>query len=673
MPLHSVNVPFHISCSFWIDKPWNVVPYACQMRDYPLRFKPSLKNDDSRMSGGEVLCWAVLEKLKESKRPLLFLTLSFFLPPPSLTYLPTYLPLTHSFSNQHSKPNCSKQPLPLNQPTMLSTTDPDPSNSNSTSPSAADLTTSLVTRCKTLLSELDALQSLLASTQRNPQVVEARSLRSNVLSELRTLEKLSDRVRATTTAAAAAAGGNNDAQVQNDADADAQKRVMHALRSSNLPFYETVWMIARRSCSGLVAFGKRFYWDRDGGGGEDREKAANAKGKNGAKDSAGGKDKRKSVYVDIVADDGEEWVKVSTISETRLLFEMAKKGWEADSDDGSDGQEGGRTILQNFNDDASHDSDADDDEDEIELVKLAADMRKAANATRVNYKHPRLRMMIPKIEEGKGSEIDNLLKVIRSYGVVVHCGEECLAFSPDKAGPEDDALAIDLRRLLPTPFKRFTPVLNVDCTLLLAIVSDVSYFKKIPPSPSLHRAILRQLEVESQRPLLTTELWPAMGSHDLVCTSEAVRRMREIVDVIGTETEKKRAEIVMADPPFNDRDAKALIQDLQQLSDYDIPPHWKLPIRTVDAAPVIDEARNNGQLPPVAHHVAEVLSDINYSVFLYGWATGRTTISSNRTVVKQIEATVEKHRNGDEDLEGPEIWVCDTARSLVGKERGRKD
>lgn len=558
-------------------------------------------------------------------------------------------------------------------PTSTNATDPPPPSTES----PAQLTTSLVTRCKTLLSELDALHALLAQTQRNPQVVEARSLRSSVLSELRTLEKLTQRVGGT--AGQDARENNSGPESGCEYDEDTKQRLLHALRSSNLPFYETVWGIARRSCSGLVAFGKRFYWDGDERGWEDRAKdkaqakaTVNAKGQAQGR-GAGQKDKRKCVYVDIVTDDGEEWVKVSTVSENRLLFEMARKGWEADSDDTSDGEgDGGRTILQNFNDGASRASE-DADDDEIELVKLAGDMRKAANVTRVNYRHPRLRMVIPKITEGASADIDHLLKVIRSHGVVVDCGEGGLGSSAEETTDYEDALARDLRRLLPTPFKRFTPTLNVDCTLLLAIVSDVSYFKKIPPSPSLHRAILRQLEVESQRPLLATELWPAMGAHELVCTGEASRRMRDIVDVIGTETERKRAEIVMADPPFNDRDSQALIQDLQELSDYEIPPHWKLPIRIVDATPIIDAAKNKGQLPPVADQVSEILSDINYSVFLFGWATGMTTLSSNRTVVKQIEATVEKQRNGDEDLEGPQIWVCDTARSLVGKERGRKD
>jgi hypothetical protein len=52
--------------------------------------------------------------------------------------------------------------------------------------------------------------------------------------------------------------------------------------------------------------------------------------------------------------------------------------------------------------------------------------------------------------------------------------------------------------------------------------------------------------------------------------------------------------------------------------------------------------------------------------------TGLTTISSNRTIDKQIEATVEDNRKGDDGLEGPDVWICDTARSLVGKDKDRK-
>ncbi|KAL4904829.1 hypothetical protein BDW74DRAFT_22332 [Aspergillus multicolor] len=523
----------------------------------------------------------------------------------------------------------------------------------------------LVTRCRTLLSELDAFTALLAETQRNPQVVEVRSLRSNVLSELKTLERLQGQLDAGRAQSQNGPGNaNSDGHAQaEDGDSvaeptDADSRCIHALRSSNLPFYEAVWTIAKRSCTGLVAFGKRFYWDGE---------APCASGE-GEKSKKGKNKNKRSVFVDIVADDGEEWVKVSTISETRLLFEMAKKGWEGDSDVDSNGEE--RTVLQNH--------DTDDDDDEIELLKLASDMRKAANLVWVNYRRPKLRFVIPKVEEGSSPEIDDLLKAIRGYGVVVSCGEDAFAPQPYvKADSQDTAVQDgvgsvkdEVRNLLPNRFKRFTPILNVDCTLLLAIVSDLSHCKNIAPSTQHHKAINRQIEMEHERPLLLAELWPAMESHELICTSEAARRMREIVETIGTETERKRMTILMGDQPFTARKSASLAEELQKVSGYPVPSQLNLPIRIIDTSPAIESGKS--KLPPIARKVEEILSDINTSVFMYGWVSGIMTITSNRTVVKQVETMIEEHRN-DDNLKGPLIWVCDTARSLIGKEKGRKN
>ena len=523
--------------------------------------------------------------------------------------------------------------------------------------------THLLAKCNSILSEVDALQSLLAQTLRNPQLIEVRSLRSSIVSELRTLERLAKKIEE-----AVAAG-----------DEDTETRNVHALRSSNLPFYEALWMIAKRSCTGLVAFGKRFYWDGGSCGGDGGQVLASedsgadvfldmdageqegekGKGKGKGKKKASPKETRKSVLVDIVADDGGEWVKVSTISENRLSFEMAEKGWEKDSDDEEEGG-GSRTVLRN------EDGDGDDNDDEVGLIKLAIDMKKAASATRVAYKHPRVRFVIPRIEEGKNSDIDDLLSVIRGYGITVESGGKYM----DSQTPEADE--VTLSHLLPTQFKRLTPSLNVDCTLLLAMVSDLSHYKAILPSPEHHTAINRQIVIEREHPLLPVEIWPATNNRELLCTDEAAKRMREIVDTIGTDTEKERTKILMGDSPLSGLETGTLIQKFQELSDYQVPAQWRLPIKVIEARPVIDLERKQGQLP-IINHVAEVLSDINYSVFLYGWVSGIMTISSNRTVVKQIEATVEKHRNGDDDLERPLVWVCETPRSLIGKEKDRRE
>lgn len=535
------------------------------------------------------------------------------------------------------------------------------SRNGTPSPSLPPLSLSrtLVHQCRLLLAELDAFQSAVNSKLRRPQTIEVRQLRSNILAELRGLEKLCDQ------AEKEAAEAETRAEDAGDEDELRELKLLHALRSSNLPFYVAVWTIAKRSCRGLVAFGKRFYW-------EDAQQRKHGEGVKLEVKKESNKDKKRSVFVDIVADEGEEWVKVSTISESRLLFEMAKKGWERDEDEDTDGEGQKRTILRNY----SSEDDSDDD-DEIELVKLAADMTKAAREVRVNYRHPRTRIVIPKIVEGKIPEIDSILGEMRRYGTTVECGTSLPDLMRGDLDRDRDPAAVTpdqlpLETLLPNPFKRFTHTLNVDCTLLLAFVSDLSHFREIAPLPSYHRAILRQIEMEQEQPLMPTELWPAVDGHDMICTREAVKRMREIVDTIGTDTEKKRTGILMGDPGFEDLDRETLIRKFQELSDHPVPAKLVIPIRVVDAEEEISAAWQNSKLPSVAHKVEESLSDINRSVFLYGWSTGIVTVTSNRTVVKHIETIIEENRDGDDELEGPPVWVCETARSLVGKEKNRK-
>ncbi len=76
--------------------------------------------------------------------------------------------------------------------------------------------------------------------------------------------------------------------------------------------------------------------------------------------------------VDIVTQNGEEWIKISTVTETRLLFEKAKAGWEdADSSSESDSEalgEGGQS------DHADGHGENNDERDGVGLVKLAEEL-----------------------------------------------------------------------------------------------------------------------------------------------------------------------------------------------------------------------------------------------------------------------------------------------------------
>lgn len=349
---------------------------------------------------------------------------------------------------------------------------------------------------------------------------------------------------------------------------------------------------------------------------------------------------RYNVLVDIVAQDGLEWVKVSTLTEKRLLFDMAKAGWLGESSSDS-------SVV------------GDDEDDEPEgLMKQAEALIKASNTIRVRYRHPAIRIVLPKITRGSTKEVDELIKQIETFGIKVQTSEDI---------PDMVLLSEALTRMAVDPFVRFSSTINVDCTILLALVSDLSH-SRVQAEDWHHRAILRQIEMENENQLLPNSLWPAMGSRPLVCASEAAKRMHEIVDLIGTQSEKQRRDCLMDVESTTHWSKEQRIRCFQDLSAYDVPQHWNIPIKVVNS----DIAIMQKQLPPRAEQVAKLLSPINQSVFLYGWATGMTTISSNRTAAKEIEGTIEAHRLAEDDA-GPDIWLCPTARSLVGKEKTRRN
>jgi hypothetical protein len=501
---------------------------------------------------------------------------------------------------------------------------------------------SLVSRCQNLLSELEMFQNFLA-LHKKQNTVELGHFKHLVISELRSLEKLK----------------------QLDASGS-EPKTLHSLQSSNLAFHEAVWLTAKR-CEGLVAMSRRVRLD----GSLPRDARQNETFK-GQRRREG-----KEVSVDIVARGGAEWIKISLITETRLGFEIAKKGWETGlhSDDESEDEEWG----------AGQDVDTED----LKLLRLASDLKCAAASYKVKYMHPRVRFVLPKIAEGRVPEVDKIILEMRNTGATVECGMastgNCSITSDEGSVPTPGSMKEDthfsdssqpldseklFNRLLQTPYVDFTPTLNIDCTVLLAIISDLSTLRpsSIPPLPGHHFFITRQIEnpKEAAEPLLPTHIWPAMASRKLICTFEAAKRMREIVSTIGTEAEKERMCLIMGEGAFEGLESKALIEAFQKRTEYQVPLDWNLPIRVVESEPAIAAAFETNGLPPVARKVESRLTAINRSVFLYGWATGTMTLSSNRAVVKMIEGVVEEEVG---EVMGPQMWICGTARSLVGKEK----
>ncbi|KAK0128581.1 hypothetical protein ONS95_000545 [Cadophora gregata] len=454
-------------------------------------------------------------------------------------------------------------------------------------------------RCQTLLEELKQFQTHLRELKKETKV-EIKIFKNNIHAELRCLNKLAE------------------------ADPDVPK-TKHGLRSSNLLFYSSVWSTAK-TCTSVIALGKKFYWPASK---DDKPRTV-------AETSTR---KKKHALVDVVCQDGLQWIKVSSVTEKRIIWDLAKAGW-VDSDEESD--DGLDPI---------------DDDDEPEgLLKQVEALIKASKANVVRNRHPKIVLILPRIKAAPDAkEVGQILSKIRDLGVVVQTSEMIT---------EPPPLSEAIRNMAAERFGSFSDVLNVDCTILLAFASDLSH-GRVESEDWHNKAISRQIEMEAEDQLLPSSLWPACGSKAMVCTRHAAVRMQEIVETIGTENEKKRADLLLnLDSP---RSREELLAEFQALTDYTVPQEWALPIQVVDVD--IPEIMTN--LPPVAEKVAKILTPINASVFLYAWANDLTTLSSNASVAKGMEFVIEANRTDDKTL-GPDVWLSPSSRSLVGKEKQRR-
>ncbi|CAK3796754.1 Hypothetical predicted protein [Lecanosticta acicola] len=464
----------------------------------------------------------------------------------------------------------------------------------------------LTDRAKTLLSELETFRAHLRTIRQEGQV-EIASFRSTVQSELGMLERLSSKPDNASTS--------------------------HIARSSNLPFLETVWNEAKKS-KRVAALQKRVYYNSPS---KSLSQAMTMRHVTRQKPNKEGM-KNAAVPVDAITDSGLTWLKVSLVTNTRLLFDLAKQGWQSG---GSEDEEGPAFPSE------------DDDDDDIPLVKSAKEICYAAQSFRIRTRTPVVHLILPRVQPGETDEVDGILDQCRAAGALVFCGEDL-----KPSVPIDQALDV----MASNPISTFSETVNIDCTILLALVSEFSH-ARVSKEPWFHRALQRQVEIEGNENLLPSLLYPALANHPMVCTSKAAKRMSEIVETIGTPSEKARTAILLADEKLKSH--HELVQEMQAWSAYEVPDSWRLPIRILDQD---EETAMYPNLPPAATAASESMTSINKSVFLYGWATGVTTITSNRTVVKQLESDLDKHESLD-DATWPSIWLCPTARSLVGKEK----
>jgi hypothetical protein len=204
-----------------------------------------------------------------------------------------------------------------------------------------------------------------------------------------------------------------------------------------------------------------------------------------------------------------------------------------------------------------------------------------------------------------------------------------------------------------------------------------------------HKAITRQIEEEEVHPMLPTDIYPLLTGRALFCTSQAAQRMREIVQCMGTESEKRRAAILLGQDTFDNKSHVELRQLLTRESVHPVPDGIALPVEVVlvDLDDVLSTSKpghdsRHGFSPSFASQITSMirLTPVNSSVFFYGWKRQSTTITSNRAVAQQLNKAIDDlldqmELTGDQGQDivnefcGPQLHICEVARSLIGKSR----
>lgn len=403
---------------------------------------------------------------------------------------------------------------------------------------------------------------------------------------------------------------------------------LHRAQSTNLPFLEPVWDMAKRSrdivrlrCAvsvgpfkkQILAPGTRIV----------RTQGESLPFRSG------------SFIIDVIADGGHSWYKVSSMTNKRLLFDMAKEALYCGDSDEEDEEDEAESAMEAYAD--------------IPLLKLARNLANTAKGHRIQSQNPRAFLVLPRIEKGEHPEIDRVLEACCQLGVTLLCSD---ALSPPP--PFSDNL---LHTMAPSPKASFSKVLNIDTSLLVALASDFSH-TTVTKQPWFSHSHNDHTDLESKQSMLSLA-YPVLSDHELVCTQEAADTFLHIAATLGTVSEKARAQLILHSE--NGESQQQRVEGLQLLSIHKVPPYLQLPIRIVD----MNEGSCQDRFSEPIKKMLTTMLNPGRSVFSYGWASGTTTMTCNSVVVKQLEKDLE-HLPTLGALPWPSIWAFPTSRPFVG-------
>jgi len=423
------------------------------------------------------------------------------------------------------------------------------------------------------------------------------------------------------------------------------------------------WDIVKK-CSGLVSVNKEFPRSP-------RVPVSPGEGWLAYKD---GLFQEKPISVDAVVDSGATWLKLISIPPKTLEYQVMAEGWESEED-----EDGGEDGPQSEGDGLAH-------------TEFVDSIRKIVLAAKWNH-CPHLHLLLPGLREGQSEVVDRVLNFVRNrvgdgvVSITLSCADSAfLVDAPPESSGAIAALADQRDLLVGDDCRRITPVVNLDPSALTALVTDLHHGPVLLQPKAQQEIISKSIldhetdnnELVSRQDILATILLPALRGRKLLCTQSAAKYFRQLIGAISTHSEEKRALLIL--PPVGGErglSREEIISELQKWSNVPIPSDLNLPVEIVqditteDVEPLVAA----GRLPPMALGVAKDLSQLNCSVYLYGWANGMTTITGHRGIERQIQLSLATHWTRGENNPNerpPDIWHRHLGGYLIHRDKPKE-
>lgn len=356
------------------------------------------------------------------------------------------------------------------------------------------------------------------------------------------------------------------------------------------------------------------------------------------------------VQVDVV-DGGYEWIQVRLLQPRRLVEQMTQSGWSWDT------YTRGDTVPF-------------DEWEDVALTKRLKQLVAAAKRNLHGFRRPRVRLVLPLIARQDHPDYDVLF-------------EQYISMDPDVQVTIEDRDSPFLRspppanfiaNLLGDPLDDLTETVALEHTVLIDLISDLTHCRLEPQSWQVPTT-RAQIEEENSHEggWMAKWLYSSLPGRRLVITKAGAKHLYQILETVGTETEKERATLLVPNPgeerTVTDEEARSRFQ---ALSIHRLPDNLQIPVDVEIEADRLNDDRiaaemeadripnDNTLLQP-----SSILQDNHRATVLSAWRQGHTIVTSNREYKNLVRKWIKSTGCSPEMVRDLRIHTLQVARYML--------